>query len=712
MLSVSIQIQRWLMQTVVWRFVGFVSSVVGLLCYALSSSFNNLFGHWNFFKIFLYFIFSFIVIFMTLFAKVWQFSTSSTLLKTRMAVLVLKTTTVYSFFYDKAVNGKPDVYIVISCVAFAFMSLSLSKQTQCGCEVDLLNFFLGCLILLLMKISLWLFFVGAGFSYCLVILRSCSDITLQSEYFELQDHIAIQVDSQEANDNSVVQVHSQQEDLPAMTLDVSAVTHQVGTRVDSPLMPQLVACIKELKKKDLIFSIALRVYAYERKNLKGEEERRLMQLLTEYNMDSVQIINSLMARDAGYEKECCRVYNSCRREFLEKCLKIMFLDFNNEKDSVKVKTEKWMEASNIALRILLPSERRLCNGIFFGFSSAADHSFLEICKEFTISLLSFPYNLAVRSCSWNQFCCSLKVFQTLSDLIPEFEALFSDVSPSLMNEATTIRKRLREAIRENFMELLNRICSEKVQKDTPNGGIDPISHHVKRCLIVVLEGRHTLEQVLNEYPTVGDRKGTSSSLPIQMEQVMELLDSNLEARSKNYTDPALGYLFMMNNCSYIVQRVKDNELATTLGDDWIKKHTTKFHKNLKDYQRTWDKVLNILKMEGNESAESMKKKLKLFNKEFKEMCIVQSTWFVLDEQLREQLRICIQDNLLPSYGNFIWRFQNLYGKHAYEYIEYGMYDIDALLNDLFRGNEISNLKTGKRSPSKAALREKSDCHEN
>ncbi|CAL0312289.1 unnamed protein product [Lupinus luteus] len=187
-------------QVKVWMFVGFVSSVVGLLCYALSSSFNKLFGEWNFFKIFLYVIISFTIFFMTLVAKVWQPS-MSILFKTHMAILLLLATSVYSVFFDKAVNQKPDVYILISCAAFAVMSLSLSKQTQFGCEVDLQNFFLGCLIVLLMKRSMWLFFVGAGFSYSLIIISSWTDITPQIEDFEVNvievdsHHLVIEVDS-------------------------------------------------------------------------------------------------------------------------------------------------------------------------------------------------------------------------------------------------------------------------------------------------------------------------------------------------------------------------------------------------------------------------------------------------------------------------------------------------------------------------------------
>jgi hypothetical protein len=171
MMRILIQIWRWLMQPKVWRFVGFASSIVGLLCYALSSSFDYLFGDWNLLKIFLYSVFSFILSLLVLFAKIWQHSTSLRY-KAHAAFLVLTITSLYSFFFDKVMNGKPDAYSLLSCAAFAIMFLSLSRQIQCGFEVDLLYFFRGCLIVQIMKIKLQLFIVGAGFSYLIIILRS------------------------------------------------------------------------------------------------------------------------------------------------------------------------------------------------------------------------------------------------------------------------------------------------------------------------------------------------------------------------------------------------------------------------------------------------------------------------------------------------------------------------------------------------------------
>ena len=143
--------------------MGFVSTILGLLCYGLSSSFNSLFGEWSLLKIFLYSGFSLFICLGNLFAKVCRPSTSTSLrFKAHSSFLVLTITSVYSYFADKAMNGKPDVYSLISCVSFAIMSFSLSRQTQCGFEVDLFYFFLGCLIVLLLKIKFALAVVGVG----------------------------------------------------------------------------------------------------------------------------------------------------------------------------------------------------------------------------------------------------------------------------------------------------------------------------------------------------------------------------------------------------------------------------------------------------------------------------------------------------------------------------------------------------------------------
>jgi hypothetical protein len=199
---------RWARQPKIWRFLCFVSSIVGFLCYALSSSFNHLFGSWNFLKIFLYIVFSLVICLAILFAKTSHILGTSLPFKTHLVFLVFAISTVYSFFFDKA-NGKPDSYCLISYVAFAIMSLCLSKQTHFGFEVDLLYFFCGCLTLQLMKIKLILVIVGVSFSYSLIILRFYLSDAIEGGNLGLQTEdqhsLVIQVDADLEESNTAAE---------------------------------------------------------------------------------------------------------------------------------------------------------------------------------------------------------------------------------------------------------------------------------------------------------------------------------------------------------------------------------------------------------------------------------------------------------------------------------------------------------------------------
>ncbi|KAK7305479.1 hypothetical protein VNO77_43385 [Canavalia gladiata] len=421
---------------------------------------------------------------------------------------------------------------------------------------------------------------------------------------------------------------------------------------------------------------------------------------------------------AGFGKECSHVYGGCRREFLEESLSRLGLQKLSISEVHKMpwqeledEIERWNKASNVAVKILFPSERRLCDRIFSGLSSsasaAADLSFMEVCRGSAIQLLNFADAVAIGSRSPERLFRVLDVFETMRDLIPEFESLFSDqYCLFLVNEAVTIWKRLGEAIRGIFIELENLISRDPAKASVPGGGLHPITRYVMNYLRAACRSRQTLELVfqdnelsLKDYPKLEDRLQLqpNSSFSVQIGWIMDLLERNLEAKSKIYKDPALCSVFLMNNGRYIVQKAKDSELGTLLGDDWIRKHTAKVRQCHVSYQRSsWNKLLGFLKVESNGSmsmaAKPMKEKLKLFNQHFEEICRVQSQWFVFDEQLREEIRISLEKILLPAYASFIGRFHNVpeLGKHADKYVKFGMEEIEARLNDLFQGSSGSN----------------------
>jgi len=567
----------------VWRFVGFGSSVIGLVCYALSSSFNYLFGDWNLLKIFLYSAFSFIICLVILFAKKLQHSRSLRF-KAHSAFLVLTLTSVYSFFFDKVMNGKPDAYSLISCAAFAIMSLSLSRQTQCGFEIDLLYFFLGCLIVQLMKIKLQLFILGAGFSYCLIILRSSFsslDAGENNQYSsELQDgnSVILYVDSLQS---------------PSVNNNISSATsigspQLVITTNNGTMMEQLWTCMKalEYENSNLIEIITEHVkkYVEEHSQLVVNDPNLIIDALKPETMNDLEEIAKVMMM-AGFEKDFSDAYNSCRRECLDKCLmhrlfglqKLSIEDVHNMSwKDLEDEIERWIRTFNVALKILFPGERRLCDRVFFGFSSAADFSFMEICRESTIKLLNFVDYVSSGIHSPERLFKILEVFETLRDMIPEFASLFCDqYNLSLGNEATAIWKRLGKTIRDIFKELEYLIGRDLTKVTNFGGGLHPITQHVMNYLYVVCRSQQTLEQVFYD-----------SSLSSKIRRIMDTLESNLEAKSKWYVDPSLGYIFLINNHTYIVEMSKDNELGTLLGDDWLQKHAEKVWHYHTQYQNT------------------------------------------------------------------------------------------------------------------------------
>ncbi|KAL8525806.1 hypothetical protein ACS0TY_015157 [Phlomoides rotata] len=411
---------------------------------------------------------------------------------------------------------------------------------------------------------------------------------------------------------------------------------------------------------------------------------------------------------AGYLKECSHAYSTCRREFLEESFSRLGLQKLSIDDVQKMQwtqledeIEKWMKAINVALRILFPSERRLCDRVFLGLSSAADLSFMEVCRGSTIQLLNFADAVAIGSRAPERLFKVLDVYETVRDLMPEFELIFSDqYCVSLRNEAITIWKRLGEAIRGIFMELENLIRRDPAKEAVAGGRLHPITRYVMNYLRAACRARQTLEQVFEEssgsnidYRKGDDQALSSSSLGVQMAWIMELLESNLEAKSKIYKDSALCSVFMMNNGRYIVQKVKDNELGILLGEDWVRKHIAKVRQYHVNYQRSsWSKVLGVLKVDSNSTSPSrtpknLKEKLRSFNSYFDEICKIQISWVIFDDQLRDEVRASISGTLIPAYRSFIGRLQSApdIGKNADRYIRYSVEDVEARIGQLFQG---------------------------
>ncbi|PNY09568.1 leucine zipper protein [Trifolium pratense] len=393
-------------------------------------------------------------------------------------------------------NGKPDAYSMISCAAFALMSLSLSRQIQCGFEVDLMSFYLGCLILQLMKINYLLAVVGVCYSYCLIILRSSfsssSNVPQETPCLGPEEQrVVIQVDLQQLENNNS-----------------GCILQHFHSSFES-LLQQFQTCVKELEKNNS--NIAKMLTEKVKDNYKSvvTDHNFITDAIPHETINNLQKLVKLMV-DAGFEKVCFEVYNIYRKEWLEDLLisKLLRLGKMGFHDYM---IGRWIKTSEVALRILFPSERQLYNRVFSdSLSAASDIYFSELCRGAIIELLNFTDSFANRSPSvWRLFKI-VNLFETLCDLIPEFESLFLD---SLVNEAIKIKNRLGEISRDNFMEFGNMIFLTRDSEFEcgTDGGVHPMTTTAIGYIVAAFWSRQNIELILRQYPLVfGDGAGTSS----------------------------------------------------------------------------------------------------------------------------------------------------------------------------------------------------------
>ncbi|KAJ0960052.1 hypothetical protein J5N97_000167 [Dioscorea zingiberensis] len=422
---------------------------------------------------------------------------------------------------------------------------------------------------------------------------------------------------------------------------------------------------------------------------------------------TVADLHSIATRmvSAGFAKECAHVYALSRRDFLDESVSRLGIRARTAEELQATPWEdladeiaRWVRAMNVAVRILFPSERRLCDKVFAGLSQAADLAFAEACRGTAIQLLAFADAIAVGSRAPERLFKVLDMYEAVRDLVPEIESLFSDqYSSFLRSEAVAIWKGLGGAIRGIFMEFENLIRRDPAKAAVPGGGLHPMTRYVMNHLRAACGSRHTLEQVMDDDGGGGvatvDHDRPSSSLAVQIAWIMEVLQANLEAKSKVYKDPSLGFVFLMNNGRYISQKARDGELGALLGEEWTRREDARVRRWMTDYQRgAWGKVVAVLRTDGGggagASVKALRERLRMFNAYLEDVWREQRGWVVTDERLREELREAVSGMVVPAYRGFLGRLRAAEGGRGVEkqLMMFSVEDVEARIGELFEGN--------------------------
>ncbi|KAL8538500.1 hypothetical protein ACS0TY_000491 [Phlomoides rotata] len=413
--------------------------------------------------------------------------------------------------------------------------------------------------------------------------------------------------------------------------------------------------------------------------------------------------------DAGYETECCEVYYVVRRNALEESLhKLGFEKHSNDEvhkmswESLEKEIENRITKFKKFVEYQISTERKLCDHVFPDHPSISERLFISVSHGVTIQFLNFAEAVTLTKRSAEKLIKLLETFEAVKEVVAKIEGLLREGQSidDLKNEASIIRSHLGEAMISIFNELENSIRADSVKNPVSGGAVHPLTKYIMNYLESASFYKDSLEQVFLENQKIekGDssdnEKQSPSPFQSQLLKIMDLLDANIEAKSKLYKDTSLSSIFMMNNGRFTLKKIKrSNELNSLLGENWYRKKSSELRNYHKGYQReTWGKLLSYLNPEGltvngKVMKPLLKERFKSFNAMFDEIRKTQSHWVIADEQLRSELRVSISNMVIPAYRSFLSRHSQIFtpGRQTEKYVKLTAEEIEASVDELFSG---------------------------
>lgn len=418
---------------------------------------------------------------------------------------------------------------------------------------------------------------------------------------------------------------------------------------------------------------------------------------------------------AGHQQQLSRIYRETRSTVLEESLKKLGVEKLNKEDVQKMQWEvleakigNWIHFMRIAVKLLFAGERKVCDQIFEGYDSQSDQCFADVTASSVSVLLSFGEAIARSKRSPEKLFVLLDMYEIMRELHSEIESLFKGKACTEIREsALGLTKRLAQTAQETFGDFEEAVEKDATKTAVLDGTVHPLTSYVINYVKFLFDYQSTLKQLFQEFEK-GDE--TNSQLASVTMRIMQALQTNLDGKSKQYKDPALTHLFLMNNIHYMVRSVRRSEAKDLLGDDWVQRHRRIVQQHANQYKRNaWTKILQALSVQGltssgggsavggdsgNSSGVSralVKDRFKNFNMQFEDLHQRQSQWTVPDTELRESLRLAVAEVLLPAYRSFVKRFGPMVenGKAPQKYIKYSAEDLERMLGEFFEGKNLS-----------------------
>ncbi|KAL9227742.1 hypothetical protein vseg_003394 [Gypsophila vaccaria] len=417
--------------------------------------------------------------------------------------------------------------------------------------------------------------------------------------------------------------------------------------------------------------------------------------------------------EAGYQQQVLSIFRETRASVMEITLRKLGVERLTKDDVQKMQWEaleakigNWIHYMRIAVKLLFSGEKKVCDEVFKNIETIRVLCFAEVTSSCVSALLSFGDAIARSKRSPEKLFVLLDMYEIMRELQPEIEIIFEGKPCTEMREAAVnLTKRLAQTAQETFGDFEEAVEKDATKTAVMDGTVHPLTSYVINYVKFLFDYQSTLKQLFQEFSS----ENPDSQLSEVTARIMQALQNNLDGKSKQYKDPSLTQLFLMNNIHYIVRSVRRSEAKDLLGDDWVQRHRRIVQQHANQYKRiSWSKILQFLTVQPADSSGGkstldatpslsramVKDRYKNFNLQFEELHQRQSQWTVPDSELRESLRLAVAEVLLPAYRSFIKRYGPMIegGKNPQKYIRYSPEDLDRMLSEFFEGKNWGEQK--------------------
>lgn len=418
-------------------------------------------------------------------------------------------------------------------------------------------------------------------------------------------------------------------------------------------------------------------------------------------MENLKMIADCMI-SSGYSKECFKIYKRIRKSIIVEALNQ--LGFENltfsqihklEWQVMEKKIRKWLRITTRAVNTLFYGERILSDHVFSSSSlSIRESSFAEVILQTALALFTFPEKMAKCRKSPEKIFLTLDVYQTITELSPKINELFSSDSTSLVKSQVAITlSNLREGVVSMIDEFESSISKESSKSLISGGGIHQLTRYVMNFIVFLADYSDTLTNIITKTTSLPspeeENSGDSDPVKSRIAWLILFLLCKIDAKSRLYNDVALSYLFLINNLNYVVVKVRSSNLKMVLSKDWVEKHEAKVEKYVAKFvEIVWGETMTSLS--DDVTAEE---RIRRFSDGFEVAYKRQTGWVVPDSKLRDEIKRSVGMMIIPRYSGFCER--NRVG--LWKNVGFAPEDIGNYLSDLYFGSGGSGSVSSIRS---------------